>query len=205
MQVIKQQRSVKEQIASLSPVETEAFLALRKHWNSKEDAATAIKYDDYMILRFLRASPGAIKFNIKTATKVSENYAAWSRERNIHGLKLVDVQHELEKQIYVVGPPQSFQRNKDGHATLYFRPANMFPKDTNATDLIRGVTYQLTCMTEEEDTAVNGICILTDMTGWTPTHNFSLPLTQALIGIMQGRFPCRIRRMVVVRPLLAPF
>ncbi|KAH9259039.1 hypothetical protein BASA81_002659 [Batrachochytrium salamandrivorans] len=191
-------RTVQEQVSSLSASEQEALASLRSYWSSKSNSASppTVFYDDYMLLRFLRASPGATKFNLSTATKVSESYLKWSNECHIHGQTLEQVLCELEKEIYVVGPGNP-QRNRDGHATLYFRPSRMIAKETNPIELLRGVTYQLTKMTEEEYTAVNGVCILTDMTGWAPAANFSLPLTQALLGIMQGKFPCRIRRLVV--------
>lgn len=188
-------RTVQEQVSSLSASERDALASLRSYWSSKS-SPPAVLYDDYMLLRFLRASPGATKFNLSTATKVSESYLKWSSECRIHGQTLDQVLCELEKEIYVVGPGNA-QRNRDGHATLYFRPSRMIARETNPGELLRGVAYQLTKMTEEEYTAVNGICILTDMTGWAPSANFSLPLTKALLGVMQGRFPCRIRRMVV--------
>jgi hypothetical protein len=54
----RQQRSVEDQIASLGPNEHTAFDALRAHWDTKP--APKMVFDDYMLLQFLRCSPGVL-------------------------------------------------------------------------------------------------------------------------------------------------
>jgi hypothetical protein len=61
------QRSVEEQLDSLSTEEKAKFLELRKYWDSEK---REVKYSDYMVLRLLRNSPGKDKFNLASATKV---------------------------------------------------------------------------------------------------------------------------------------
>jgi len=55
-----------------------------------------------MILRFLRASPGDTKFNIKTAYKVMKNYAQWSLQIDLPNLTIDKVRQQLETATLII-------------------------------------------------------------------------------------------------------
>ena len=69
---LESERSTKDQIDALSAEHKAVFVECKEKWNSYKKKA--IEYDDYMFLRFLRCSPGEVKFNLKASWKVMKNY-----------------------------------------------------------------------------------------------------------------------------------
>jgi hypothetical protein len=67
----KDERSVEEQIASLTPDEKQCFNSLKEKWEQKHPESP---FSDYMYLRFARCSPGTKKFQEKASFKVMKKF-----------------------------------------------------------------------------------------------------------------------------------
>jgi hypothetical protein len=65
------ERSVEEQIASLSKKEKECVGLLKRKW---EEAHPDTPFSDGMYLRFARCSPGSKKFNFNASWKVMKKF-----------------------------------------------------------------------------------------------------------------------------------
>jgi len=189
-----EERSVEEQIASLTPDQLEAFKALKTKWQNKENKP--IEFDDFMLLRFIRNSPGKHKFNVDSAFKVLENYEKWSLSwGGLHSLKISDVRAQLEKcQISLL--PDTI-RTKEGYQILYVRIANHVPGTDSIKALIKSMAYLLERVTEREKSCTEGIVFLQDFAGVGWKH-FSLSDLSAIGQTLQGKFPFRIRSVVMV-------
>jgi len=175
----------------LSVERKKAFDELKAKWNSK---TRKVPFSDAMILRFLRASPGDVKFNVKTDYKVMKNYEQWSLQIDIPNLTIDKVRKQLETGTLII--PGS--RSKDGHYLLYMRPARYFAKD-NLDDLLRSLIYLLERMTERESTATEGLAFMANMADWG-WSNFSMKYAKSFFDTMQGRFPCRVRLFIIANP-----
>lgn len=80
-----EERSIQEQIASLTETEKKCFDNLKAKWEKNYEP-----FSDEMYLRFARCSPGREKFNEKSAFKVMKNFPRRYLELNAV---------ELEKQL----------------------------------------------------------------------------------------------------------
>jgi hypothetical protein len=85
----REERTVEEQIASLTSDQLEAFRNLKMKWEQKEEKL--VEFNDFMILRFIRNSPGKEKFNVDAAWKVMLNYEKWSLSWGVSSLRISDV------------------------------------------------------------------------------------------------------------------
>jgi len=186
------ERSLEEQIASLVDTQKKAFEDLKAKWSSKPRKTD---YSDAMILRFLRASPGETKFNLKTAYQVMKKYEKWSLEIDLPNLTIQKIQKQLETKTLVI--PGS--KSKKNHHILYMRPALYFPGKNDLDELMRCLVYLLERMTERESTATEGLAFMANMKDWGYS-NFSITYAKNFFDTMQGRFPCRVRLFLIVNP-----
>ena len=65
------ERSLEEQLTSLTVQEKECFDTLKSKW---EAAHPDLPFSDAMYLRFARCSPGLKKFNVKASWKVMKSF-----------------------------------------------------------------------------------------------------------------------------------
>lgn len=66
----KGERTIEEQIDALTKEERECFESLKSRWLEYAE----FRFDDEMILRFARCSPGKKKFNEKASWKVMKRF-----------------------------------------------------------------------------------------------------------------------------------
>ncbi|GBG26727.1 Alpha-tocopherol transfer protein-like [Hondaea fermentalgiana] len=190
------ERSTEEQVASLTAKERSAFDELKKEYvANKANTYKNQEFGDYMLLRFLRSSPGPTKFNTRTAQKVMKNFAAWSKKIKLDELNVAMVRKQLETGVLSI--PGT--RSKEGHLYLFMKPALFFPKRDSLDELMRGLVYLLECMTEIEQCCTDGIAVMCDMTSWT-FSNFGIRYAKTYFDTMQGRFPMRVRQFLIVNP-----
>jgi len=188
------ERSFSEQMNSLSPKHKAAFEKLKALWNSKP---RIVDYSDEMILRFLRTSPGDEKFNVKSAYKVMQHYANLNLKFNIPSLTIDKVRRQLETQVLLIPGCVS----KDGHHFLYMKPSLYFPRtQVDLDELIRSLIYLLERMVEKEKSSTEGIAFIVNMENWSMEENFSINYAKTFFHTLQGRFPCRIRLVLIVNP-----
>ncbi len=88
------ERPLQEQLDSLTPDEKKCFDELKSKWEREHPNEP---FSDEMILRFARCSPGAKKFNTKTAWKVMQRF-----DRRYLTMKASDIEHQLMSQVLVI-------------------------------------------------------------------------------------------------------
>uniref|UniRef100_A0A7S2E6W3 CRAL-TRIO domain-containing protein n=1 Tax=Ditylum brightwellii TaxID=49249 RepID=A0A7S2E6W3_9STRA len=192
------ERNVSEQLESLSPSEREAFKLFRAKYDASP-SYSLLPLSDYFALCFLRASPGKDKFNVQAALKVAQSYASWNAKNNAEALRLEDVKVEFDRSwLYHVGT-----RDVDGNGILYIQYRNFIPSEMNYRGLMESSAYMLRCMLESEVNSTQGITVLCDSGGFSVTRNFNPVWLPYWTKLMVGRFPLRIRRIVLVNcPLI---
>eukprot|EP00475_Leptophrys_vorax_P031474 TRINITY_DN47684_c0_g1_i1.p1 TRINITY_DN47684_c0_g1~~TRINITY_DN47684_c0_g1_i1.p1 ORF type:complete len:317 (-),score=89.83 TRINITY_DN47684_c0_g1_i1:92-1042(-) len=191
------ERPVEEQLADLPEEHKKAFDTFKKKWTSKKKHL--VEFDDYMLLRFLRASPGKYKFNVDAAYKVLKNYQKWSVSipGGLQHQSIVTLRAQIETQTLILLPDSI--RSKDGHQFLYMKPGRYFPGTDPLDALIKSLVYFLERMTEREKSCSEGIAFMADMENWG-WQNFGIRYAKTFFDTMQGRFPCRCRMFLIVNP-----
>ena len=139
-----------------------------------------------MYLRFLRASPGDTKFNVKSAFKVMKNYSVFIHPNSMCLPSRIGVSKSIctlsasktftlnsKKTSSFFQAPSNFTnlhfssiRTKAGYSYLYMKPGLYFPSTDSLPDLLRSLVYLLECMTEEEKSATEGVAFMADMANW---------------------------------------
>jgi len=189
---LHEERSIDEQIAALPTAHKKALEELKEKWLAKE---RKVSFSDAMFLRFLRASPGDTKFNVRTAYKVMINYASWSLQIDLPNLTIAKVRRQLETKCLIL----SGAKSKQGHHLLYMKPGRYYPGRDNLDELLRSLVYLLERMTERESTATEGLAFMANMADWG-WSNFSMNYAKNFFDTMQGRFPCRVRLFLIANP-----
>lgn len=186
------QKSIEDQIGSLTKEEKDCFDELRKFWDNDK---MEVKYSDYQILRFARCSPGKYKFNPTTAKKVMTNYASWSKRIGLNRITIRTVRFELERHCLILPGI----RDIDGNHVVYMKPAAFFPGKNSLNELLRSLVYLLESITEFEDACVTGICFMCNMENWG-WSNFGVRYAKNFFDTLQGRFPLRVRKFLIIDP-----
>jgi len=183
------ERSIEEQMESLSPNELKAVRTLKKRWESQ--ATIPHEFDDAMYLRFARCSPGPEKFNVETAWKVMKKY-------NGRYLKLnaADLEEQLLTRTLFIPPGL---KSRDGHDCFYMRPSRYYPKQMPTSTIIDNLAYCMNVMVEKENPCTEGIGFVANMDDWT-FSNFSTSYCLNFMKLLQGRVPVRVRLFLIVNP-----
>jgi len=189
---LDKERPVEKQLASLDDTQTNAFKEIKEKWGKKE---RKVEYDDYTILKFLRASPGKVKFNVKTAYPAMEKYEQMCLNYKLPEMKVENILEALQDNLLLI--PGC--RDVEGNHFLYMRPAKYFPDSKNLPGLLRVLCYLLLCLTAKEDAATNGISFMANMDGWG-WSNFGTKYAKSFFATLEGQFPCRIRRFLIIDP-----
>jgi len=183
------ERTVEEQMTSLSPDERKVVLTLKQKWESQSKIPHEL--NDAMYLRFARCSPGPHKFNADTAWKVMKKY-----DGRYLRLKAEDLEEQLLTETLFIPPGLT---SKDGHEVFYMRPSRYFPKKTSTSVIIDNLAYCMSVMIEKEKSCTEGIGFVANMDGWTFT-NFSVSYCLNFMKMLQGRIPVRVRLFLIVNP-----
>mmetsp|Transcript_599 Transcript_599/g.844 ORF Transcript_599/g.844 Transcript_599/m.844 type:complete len:217 (-) Transcript_599:364-1014(-) len=178
------ERTLEEQLKSLTVEEKECFDELKKKWSEKKGSGDDANqngshqhdYSDEMLLRFARCSPGTKKFNPKTAWKVMKKYdpryltvTAASMEKQL-----------LSKTLFCVPELKS----KEGHDVFYMRPSRYFPKETSTQEIIDNLAYCMQVMVEKEKACTEGIAFAANMADWSMS-NFSVSYCHQFMMMLQ--------------------
>jgi len=182
------ERSISQQISSLSLSEKQCFDNLKTRWKESHPDKPL---SDEMILRFARCSPGANKFNEKTAWRVMQRF-----DRRYLVLTATRLRSQLlSKTLF----PVPGMVTLDGHDMFYMRPSRYFPKLTPTKGIIDNLAYCMTAMMEEEKSCTEGIGFLCYMNDWKRC-NFSIEYASQFVKTLQGRIPVRVRVFLIVNP-----
>lgn len=186
----KEERTIEEQIAGLSEEEKECFDNLKGKWAEKYPDQS---FDDKMVLRFAYCSPGAKKFNEKSAWKVMKNF-----DRRFLSLNAVDMEEQLMSK--TLFPLPGLKMLEGGHDIFYMRPGRYYPSKTPTKDIIDNLGYCMMSMQDRsEDSAREGIGFVANMDAWTMS-NFSVDYCLQFMKMLQGRIPVRVRMFLIVNP-----
>jgi hypothetical protein len=131
-----------------------------------------------------------VKFDLAASTKVSERYSVWSVKSGVHGVKMENVRHVFEKQMFC---PMGTV-DKDGNPVLFSKLRFYFPSATSATEVIHALIYSFKYMVRDEKACTDGITLFYNTEGWS-MKNFSLSLVKPFIDAVTGKYPIRIRKM----------
>lgn len=106
------ERSIEEQLASLSESERAAVDTLKQRWESQDPVPH--QFDDEMYLRFARCSPGSKKFNVDAAWKVMKKY-----DGRYLRLNAEDLEEQLLSKTLFVTP--GLTTKDGGHDCFYMK------------------------------------------------------------------------------------
>mmetsp|Transcript_5433 Transcript_5433/g.13600 ORF Transcript_5433/g.13600 Transcript_5433/m.13600 type:complete len:265 (+) Transcript_5433:232-1026(+) len=183
------ERSIEDQLASISPDELKVVHTLKQKWESQKKVPH--EFDDAMYLRFARCSPGPKKFNVETAWKVMKKYDGRYLKLSAEALE----DQLLTKTLFI--PPGL--KCRDGNECFYMKPARYFPKKTPTSTIIDNLAYCMSVMVEKERSCTEGIGFVANMDDWTFT-NFSVSYCLNFMKMLQGRIPVRVRLFLIVNP-----
>jgi len=188
----KDERTIQEQIASLTTEEKECFDNLKAKWN-KGTSDDSYQLDDKMILRFAYCSPGSEKFNEKASWKVMGKF-----DRQFLKLKAVDLEQQLlSKTLF---PTPGLKTLEGGHDVFYMRPSRYFPKETPTEVIVNNLGYCMTSMQDgNEKNTREGIGFVANMQDWK-MQNFSFDYCLQFMNMLQGKIPVRVRMFLIVNP-----
>ncbi|XP_078665274.1 alpha-tocopherol transfer protein-like isoform X1 [Branchiostoma floridae x Branchiostoma belcheri] len=163
--------------------------ALRDMINARPDINS--RTDDGFLLRFLRAR----KFDYDRAFKLLENYyQARANTPEIFEKFLPSaITHVLDKAIVTVLPG----RDKEGRKLVVFRPGKWDPAAWPIYDNARTLIMSLEKIIEDEETQVNGLMMIMEVSGLTANHAYHIGPRYAstMTNIIQEAFPARIKGM----------
>mmetsp|Transcript_21262 Transcript_21262/g.32706 ORF Transcript_21262/g.32706 Transcript_21262/m.32706 type:complete len:295 (-) Transcript_21262:117-1001(-) len=182
------ERSLKEQIESLTDKEKECFDKLKAYSKKKEYG-----FSDEMILRFARCSPGAEKFKYEESKKVMKKFD--TRYLNLRAANPTMEKQLLSKTLFPVPGLKCSQ----GFDVFYMKPNRYFPKKTSTGEIIDNLAYCMNTMVEKEKACKDGIAFMANMDDWKMT-NFSVSYCSQFMMMLQGRVPVRVRLFLIVNP-----
>mmetsp|Transcript_4544 Transcript_4544/g.11909 ORF Transcript_4544/g.11909 Transcript_4544/m.11909 type:complete len:278 (-) Transcript_4544:322-1155(-) len=185
----KKERTVQEQLAALTKDERRCVDELRSKMKEKKDM---IQFDDEMLLRFARCSPGTQKFNTKASWKVMKKFDA-----RYLTLRAKDLEQQLLSE--TLFPVPGLQTKEGGHDVFYMRPSRYFPKTTSTQAIIDNLAYCMSTMVEKEKACTEGIGFVANMDNWHMS-NFSISYCLQFMKMLQGRIPVRVRLFLIVNP-----
>lgn len=148
------ERTLEKQMEDLTEEQRACINTLRKKWAKVSPGHEP--YDDAMLLRFSRNSPGKTKFNPKTAIKTMKNF-----DRRYKELRVTDMERQLLTM--TMFPVPGLVTKDGGHATLYIRASRFFPKRTPTSVMIKNVAYCMETVVEAEKECTEGIAIMINL------------------------------------------
>lgn len=198
MRFASQERSVDEQIQSLSAFERESFSSIKKAWempekydnfNSRwEDSEADWGFDDATYLHFARSH----HFNKDEAIKHIERFNA-----RYLTLRCACLEKQLRTNTLF---PVPGLLTKEGLECFYMRPSRYFPHETPYTDIIDNLVYVIEHMEEKEFDDTEGVAFIANMADWT-MENFSVEYCHEFMKVLMGqRFPVKVRLVLIVDP-----
>jgi hypothetical protein len=156
------ERSVEDQINTLSSTERACLRLIKKRWQENNAAG----FTEQMYLRFARSSPVHpfhVKATLKAMSKYSRRYDALSASL-------------LEKQLrskYAFPVPGLV--TKDGCEVVYMRASRYVEKTTPIDAAIDNVVYAMNTLVCREEPCKRGIAVVVNMADWS-MQNVSLLL-----------------------------
>ncbi|XP_070533463.1 alpha-tocopherol transfer protein-like [Ptychodera flava] len=160
---------------------------LREMFNSRPDIK--FRSDDAFLLRYLRCK----KFNAERAFKTLVHYYEVRKEfKDIYSdFVPSSVEETMKKGIHYM----STGRDNDGRRVFIMKPGWMEPGTTNVVLMIRALVLLMEKILEEEETQINGIVVIVDLSNLTLSHVTTLGPSNArrIADVMQNALPLRLK------------
>ena len=153
------ERSIDEQMASLSSEERKCFDTLKEKWYKEYAKERADLLEDAMILRFACNLPGKAKFNVKTAWKVMKRFNTRYLDLTLSSSPKLERQL-LTKTLFCV---PGLLTAKGQHALFYMRPSRYVPSETPTSLIIDNLAYCMNHMVRAEKECTEGIAFMANM------------------------------------------
>jgi hypothetical protein len=147
---------------------------------------------------FLRKCLWAKHNDVKHSVSLLKNYAEWyvkTKGSAKTRLSIKDVHAFLLTGIFVA----PLGDDKDGFPIIYMRPNQYFPGKIPHDHVIKALVFMLEHFTMDEKAAKYGFTFICDMTNWG-WSNFGASYAERFFNILQGRFPIRLRKFILVNP-----
>lgn len=155
-------------------------------------AAGNENYDDFYLLRFLRAK----KYNIAKALELLHNYEQLGAEvgYDLRGrIPLQNIRRTLRKGIvYLTGAVDSKKS-----PVVFLRPSNFYPKETTWAEVLMTMLFFFDFLNDCTDVARKGVTIVVDMKYYTKA-NFSAEVCRHFFHFLQRCYPLQIRAMLTI-------
>ncbi|XP_070534837.1 alpha-tocopherol transfer protein-like isoform X2 [Ptychodera flava] len=189
-------------VSSLSPellTKAEKELNEKAQWRQRDINALRdmlekrpdiyFRSDNAFLLRFLRAK----KFDYDRAFQMLVNYYEVRRDYPDIYTELFPskIQHVWQDSLQAVLPCS----DKDGRRVLVFRPGKWDPYKYPIIDIIKANFLSLEKLLEDEETQVNGVVIIIDLSGLSFSHATHIgPIfAKKVTSIFQNAMPVRIK------------
>jgi hypothetical protein len=158
------ERSIEEQLLSLSDKERECFEALSDAWDARYPLEGL---SDELVLRYARNSPGTERFDKKSAWK---GMALLHKHASVVKQLSLTVANMEEQIMTKTLFPLPGLKTKDNNDVFYMRPARYSPEVTATHVVIDNLAYCMNSMVEKESACTDGIAFIANMDGWTLQH-----------------------------------
>ena len=147
------------------------------------------KASDLEVLRFLRAR----EFNVKKAMKLVSDDIDWREE--IAGRKLTMSSFPTMLGFVKNRLVRLAGKDKSGRPVVVLRSGEMFPrKVSDIMEVVNFFIFYVESLKKHIDSCgFSEFVAIADMAGWSLTSNFSLPVSQILVQILQDHFPETLR------------
>mmetsp|Transcript_9104 Transcript_9104/g.16531 ORF Transcript_9104/g.16531 Transcript_9104/m.16531 type:complete len:343 (+) Transcript_9104:257-1285(+) len=182
------ERSISEQVASLTRKEKKCLENLKQRWETRNPD---LPFSDSMYLRFARTSPGGKKFNEKASWEVMKKF-------DHHYLSLTAEVLEPQLMTKTLFPVPGL-RTKNGQDMFYMKPSRYTPKQTPTEDIIDNLAYVMQSISSSERSSTDGIGFLANMNDWKYS-NFSVHYCSEFMATLQHRIPARVEIFLIVNP-----
>nr|KAJ3421376.1 hypothetical protein HK105_003719 [Polyrhizophydium stewartii] len=134
--------------------------------------------------------------DVKQSEHLLHNFAGWHHKTLGDSAKRLDITHVhhflLTGILQVPGTT-----DRDGFPIIYMRPNQYLPGKIPAHFVVNALVYQLEVLTSDPKAAMYGFTFVCDMQNWG-WSNFSVSYASSFFATLQGRFPVRVRKFVLV-------
>jgi hypothetical protein len=132
-----------------------------------------------------------------------KKYEKWSDSMGVFRTWTIrEVQSQLEKPVQAILPLPSL--TTQGYQILYIQPAQHRSGKESQDSFVKALVYLMERMTEREKSCSEGIVILANLEGFS-WNTFSFKEYSMLANMFVGKFPCRIRKLMIVNDPTAGF
>lgn len=158
------ERSVQEQLMTMSNMERECFEALIDEWDVKYPS---VAIPDELVLRYSRNSPSKKPYDKSNTWKLMALLPKHPTLTTQLDLTMASLEDQMMTKTLF---PLPGLKTKDGHDVLYMRPVRYSPHETPSRVVIDNLAYCMNTMVEKESACKNGIAFIANMDDWILQH-----------------------------------